>query len=153
IAIDLDRFKDINDTLGHPAGDAVLKKAADRIRSVVRPGDEISRIGGDEFLVMLSVDSPGEAEDIARRILARVTQPFTVKMTHSICGASLGYAIAPQDGTTLDALLRNADLALYEAKKRGRGQLVPYTAALSRLYDSRVALEHDLQFALSNGEM
>jgi diguanylate cyclase (GGDEF)-like protein len=153
IAIDLDRFKDINDTLGHPAGDAVLKEAADRIRSAVRPGDEISRIGGDEFLVMLAADSPADVDERARRILAKFSQPFTVKMTHSICGASMGYAIAPQDGTTLDALLRNADLALYEAKKQGRGQLVAYTIGLSRLYDSRVALEHDLQFALSNGEM
>jgi diguanylate cyclase (GGDEF)-like protein len=153
IAIDLDRFKDINDTLGHPAGDAVLKEAADRISSAVRLGDEISRIGGDEFLVMMPADSPSDVHDTALRILDKFAQPFTVNMTNSICGASLGYAIAPQDGTTLDALLRNSDLALYEAKKRGRGQLVPYAIALSNLYDSRVALEHDLQFALSNDEM
>jgi diguanylate cyclase (GGDEF)-like protein len=153
IAIDLDRFKDINDTFGHPVGDAVLKEVADRIRSALRPGDEVSRIGGDEFLIMLAGDRSPEVEAVARRILAIFSDPFAVKMTHSVCGASIGYAIAPRDGSTLDALLRNADLALYEAKKRGRGQIVPYTAALSHLYENRVALEHDLQFALSNGEL
>ena len=153
IAIDLDRFKDINDTLGHPAGDVVLKEAADRIASAVRPGDEISRIGGDEFLIMLADVDPSEADATARRILAEFSNPFTIKMTHNVCGASIGYAIAPTDGSTLDALLRNADLALYEAKKRGRAQIVAYTPALSHLYDSRVALEHDLQFALPNGEL
>jgi diguanylate cyclase (GGDEF)-like protein len=153
IAIDLDRFKDINDTLGHPAGDVVLKEAADRIASAVRPGDEISRIGGDEFLIMLADVDPSEADATARRILAEFSNPFTIKMTHNVCGASIGYAIAPTDGSTLDALLRNADLALYEAKKRGRAQIVSYTPALSHLYDSRVALEHDLQFALPNGEL
>jgi diguanylate cyclase (GGDEF)-like protein len=153
IAIDLDRFKDINDTLGHPAGDAVLKEAADRIRSAVRPGDEISRIGGDEFLVMLTAADRSEVEIVARRVLAEFASPFTINMTNSVCGASVGYAVSPMDGATLDELLRNADLALYEAKKRGRGQIVRYTAALSRLYENRVALEHDLQFALPNCEM
>jgi diguanylate cyclase (GGDEF)-like protein len=153
IAIDLDRFKDINDTLGHPAGDAVLKEVADRIRSAVRPGDEISRIGGDEFLVMLTGADRSEVDIVARRVLAKFSSPFTINMTNSVCGASVGYAIAPTDGSTLDELLRNADLALYEAKKRGRGQIVRYTAVLSHLYENRVALEHDLQFALPNGEL
>jgi diguanylate cyclase (GGDEF)-like protein len=153
IAIDLDRFKDINDTLGHPAGDAVLREVADRIRSAVRPGDEISRIGGDEFLVMLAGADDAEADVVARRVLAQFASPFTINMTNSVCGASVGYAVAPTDGSTLDELLRNADLALYEAKKRGRGQIVRYTAALSQLYENRVALEHDLQFALPNGEL
>jgi diguanylate cyclase (GGDEF)-like protein len=153
IAIDLDRFKDINDTLGHPVGDAVLQQVADRIRAAMRPGDEVSRIGGDEFLVLLGGGRAREAERVATDILAALNEPFAVKMTRSVCGASIGYAIAPRDGTSLDALLRNADLALYEAKKRGRGQIVPYTATLSYNYDNRVALEHDLQFALERGEL
>ena len=153
IAIDLDRFKDINDTLGHPVGDAVLKDVADRILSALRPGDEVSRVGGDEFLVMLAGDRALELDDVARRILASFSDPFVVKMTRTVCGGSIGFAIAPRDGATLDALLRNADLALYEAKKRGRGQIVPYTPALSHHYENRVALEHDLQFALSKGEL
>ena len=82
-----------------------------------------------------------------------VYQSVHDQATRSVCGASIGYAIAPTDGSTLDALLRNADLALYEAKKQGRGQIVPYTAVLSHRYDSRVALEHDLQFALANDEL
>jgi diguanylate cyclase (GGDEF)-like protein len=153
IAIDLDRFKDINDTLGHPAGDAVLKEVADRIRSAVRPGDEISRVGGDEFLVMLTGAELPELDDVARRVLDQFASPFTINMTNSVCGASVGYAITPKDGATLDELLRNADLALYEAKKRGRGQIVHFTAELSQQYENRVALEHDLQRALSNGEL
>jgi diguanylate cyclase (GGDEF)-like protein len=153
IAIDLDRFKDINDTLGHPVGDAVLQQVADRIRAALRPGDEVSRIGGDEFLVLLGGGRAREVEAVSNTILAAMTESFAVKMTRSVCGASIGYAIAPRDGASLDSLLRNADLALYEAKKRGRGQIVPYTATLSYNYDNRVALEHDLQFALARGEL
>lgn len=153
IAIDLDRFKDINDTLGHPVGDAVLKEVADRIRSTLSPGDEVSRIGGDEFLVMLAGGRAPEVQVVARRILASFAEPFSAEMTRSVCGASIGWAITPRDESTLDALLRNADLALYEAKRRGRGQIVPYVAALSTHYENRVALEHDLQFALSKGEL
>jgi diguanylate cyclase (GGDEF)-like protein len=153
IAIDLDRFKDINDTLGHPVGDAILKEAADRIRSAVGPRDEISRIGGDEFLVMLAGADASEVDATARRVLATFAEPFTINTTNNVCGASLGYAIAPIDGATVDVLLRNADLALYEAKKRGRSQIAPYTSALSHRYDNRVALEHDLKYALANGEL
>jgi diguanylate cyclase (GGDEF)-like protein len=152
VAIDLDRFKDINDTLGHPVGDAVLKEAADRIRSALRPGDEVSRVGGDEFLVMLTGRRAVETAAVARTILAKFSDPFRVEMTRSICGASIGCALARRE-STMDALLRNADLALYEAKKRGRSQIIEYTAELSREYESRVALEQDLQRALSRGEL
>ena len=153
ISIDLDRFKDVNDTLGHPVGDAILKQVSDRICSTLRPGDEVSRIGGDEFLVMLAGSRALEAQAVARSILAGFSDPFVVKLTRSVCGASIGCAIAPRDGSMIDTLLRNADLALYEAKRRGRGQIVEYTVTLSHLYDYRVALEHDLQFALENGEL
>jgi diguanylate cyclase (GGDEF)-like protein len=152
IAVDLDRFKDINDTLGHPVGDGVLKEVASRVCSVLRPGDEVARVGGDEFIVMLIGDRALQVEAVAKRMLDSFTDPFAVHMTRSICGASIGYAIAPR-GATLDVLLRNADLALYEAKRRGRGQIVPYAHSLSQDYENRVALEHDLQFALSRGEL
>jgi diguanylate cyclase (GGDEF)-like protein len=152
IAIDLDRFKDINDTLGHPVGDAVLKEAADRIRSALRPGDEVSRIGGDEFLVMLTGGRARDMGAVARGILAKFSEPFAIELTRSVCGASIGCALAQQD-SSMDALLRNADLALYEAKKRGRGQIVEYSAELSQEYESRVALEQDLQRALARGEL
>ena len=153
IAIDLDRFKDINDTLGHPVGDGVLKEAADRIRSALRAGDEASRIGGDEFLVMLVGGTAPEMEAVVKRILNRFSEPFAVNLTRTICGASIGYAVAPRDGTAPDVLLRNADLALYEAKKQGRGQIIQYAAALSDAHERRAALEHELQFALANGEL
>jgi diguanylate cyclase (GGDEF)-like protein len=153
IAIDLDRFKDINDTLGHPIGDAILKQVASRIRSALEPGDEVSRIGGDEFLVMLTGSRAAQRMVVAAGVLASFAEPFVVDMTRSICGASIGCAIAPHDGSTLDVLLRNADLALYESKRSGRGQAVKYAPTLSQVYESRVALEHDLQFALPNGEL
>jgi diguanylate cyclase (GGDEF)-like protein len=152
IAIDLDRFKDINDTLGHPVGDAVLKEAAERIRSALLPGDEVSRVGGDEFLVMLVGSRAVDMAAVSRSILARFSDPFAIEMTRSVCGASIGCASARPE-STMDALLRNADLALYEAKKRGRSQIVEYTAELSREYENRVALEHDLQRALGRGEL
>ncbi len=152
IAIDLDRFKDINDTLGHPVGDAVLKEAAIRIRSALRPGDEVARIGGDEFLVMLTGSRALDMAAISRGILSKFVDPFAVELTRSVCGTSIGCALAQRE-SSLDALLRNADLALYEAKRRGRGQIVEYSAELSREYESRVALEHDLQRALARGEL
>ena len=152
IAIDLDRFKDIKDTLGHPAGDGVLKQVADRLRACLRPSDEASRIGGDEFLVMLAGGSIAEIEAAVEKILASFSEPFVVNMTSTVCGASIGYAIAPNDGGALELLLRNADLALYEAKKRGRMQAVRYAAIFSEEHESRIALEHELQFALQRGE-
>jgi diguanylate cyclase (GGDEF)-like protein len=153
VAIDLDRFKDINDTLGHLAGDGVLREASGRIRTAVRSGDHIARIGGDEFLVMLRRASPEEVEEVALDILARFARPFVIDFTSNDCGASIGYAISPGNGATLESLMRYADLALYEAKKRGRGQVVPYSPALSQIYDNRVALEHDLRLALDQGQL
>lgn len=153
ISIDLDRFKDINDTFGHQAGDAVLKEVGERIKSVIRAGDEVARIGGDEFVVMLLGTDESQAYRVAHRILATFVSPFAVSMSSNICGASIGYAIAPKDGATLDELFRNADLALYEAKKSGRGQIVRHTTAIAESYDNRVALERDLKSALHNGEL
>jgi len=152
ISIDLDRFKDINDTLGHPAGDSVLREVSERIRLASNPEDEISRIGGDEFLIMIMGADNADVYFRSRRLLAEFSRPFTVNMTKSRCGASIGYAVAPGDGAMLDTLLRNADLALYEAKKRGRGQIVPYTEVLSQQYDNRIALERDLNLAIGSDQ-
>ncbi len=153
ITIDLDRFKDINDTLGHPAGDAILFDAAHRIKAAISVPSEVSRIGGDEFLVMLTNVDIDQAERIAGDVLKSLNRPFKINMSNILCGASIGYAIAPRDGHSVDLLLRHADLALYEAKRLGRGQVVAYSPLLSQEYEKRVLLEKDLQTALSNNEL
>jgi diguanylate cyclase (GGDEF)-like protein len=153
ILIDLDRFKDINDTFGHQTGDAVLKEVGDRIKSVTRPGDEVARIGGDEFVVVVVGTDEDRPRVTAEQIFATFSLPFPVGINQHMCGASIGYAIAPRHGSTLEELFRNADLALYEAKQAGRRQIVRHTFAITERYDRRVRLEHDLQFALQNGEM
>jgi diguanylate cyclase (GGDEF)-like protein len=153
ILIDLDRFKDVNDTFGHQTGDIMLKEVGDRLKSVVRPSDEVARIGGDEFVVMVVGADEDEARIVAQRIYATFADPFMVGISQHFCGASIGYAIAPTDGSTLEELFRNADLALYAAKQAGRSQIVRHTATITERYDRRVQLEHDLQFALQNGEL
>jgi diguanylate cyclase (GGDEF)-like protein len=153
ILIDLDRFKDINDTFGHQSGDAVLKEVGERIKSVTHAGDEVARIGGDEFVVIVVGSDEDQPRITAERIFATFANPFLVGINQHLCGASIGYAIAPHYGATLEELFRNADLALYEAKQAGRRQIVRHTSAITELYDRRVQLEHDLQFALQNDEM
>jgi predicted signal transduction protein with EAL and GGDEF domain len=103
--------------------------------------------------VMLAGASPASMAAMARDQLDCFCRPFTLHVTNYSCGASIGFAIAPTDGATLDLLLRNADLALYEAKRGGRGQIVAFTSALAQVYEDRIALENDLQFALANGEL
>ncbi len=153
ILIDLDRFKDINDTFGHQTGDAVLKEVGERIKSVTQAGDEVARIGGDEFVVIVVGSDEDQPRITAERIFATFATPFLVGINQHLCGASIGYAIAPRYGSTLEELFRNADLALYEAKQAGRRQIVRHTGAITERYDRRVQLEHDLQFALQNDEM
>lgn len=153
ISVDLDQFKDINDTLGHPVGDAVLREVAQRIRSTLQPADEVARVGGDEFLVMLLGRRARYVEDVAEQLLVSLREPLKVERSPGVCGASIGWAVAPHDGADIDALLRNADLALYEAKRSGRGRVVAYTPTLAMNYEHRLALEHDLKFALENGEL
>lgn len=153
ISIDLDQFKDINDTLGHPVGDAVLREIAKRIQSVLRPGDEVARVGGDEFLVVLLGHRVLQVENVAQQLLASLREPLRIERSPGMCGASIGWAVGPRDGADVDALLRNADLALYEAKRSGRGRVVAYSASLALHYEHRLTLEHDLKFALENDEL
>ena len=153
ISIDLDQFKDINDTLGHPVGDAVLCEIAHRIQSVLLPGDKVARVGGDEFLVMLLGQRVLQVDSVAQQLLARLCDPLRIDGLPSVCGGSIGWAMAPHDGADVDALLRNADLALYEAKRSGRGRVVAYSPSMTLHYEHRLALELDLKFALPNGEL
>jgi diguanylate cyclase (GGDEF)-like protein len=113
--IDLDRFKDVNDGLGHAAGDAVLQTLAARIRDAVRACDVVARLGGDEFAVLITGDAP--VEPAARRILAALAEPIEIAGIHVALGASIGIVCSPQDGATFDELLQRADIAMYEAKQ------------------------------------
>src|SRR5438067_1020037 len=127
--LDLDGFKGVNDRFGHAAGDAVLVAVADRLRASVRGADFVCRIGGDEFVILLPDITDGEAASIARRIIARVSEPFEFAPTARV-GASIGLASAPRDGNTTDELLSAADRAMYEAKRRGKGGFVIHTSGV-----------------------
>jgi diguanylate cyclase (GGDEF)-like protein len=153
LMLDLDRFKDINDTLGHPAGDKLLQGVAERLRASVRESALVARLGGDEFAVIEHVTNPGvEAAALAERIQDALCQPFDLGEHQTITGASIGIAIAPRDGTTSDEILKNADLALYSAKSGGRGTFRFFEPELDKLMHARRNLERDLRNALVNGE-
>ena len=127
--LDLDGFKEVNDSFGHAAGDAILVAVARRLRDSVRSLDFISRTGGDEFVILLPVIFPDDAEKIAERIIASISAPFDLGLPAPVhIGVSIGSACAPADGATADELLRSADRALYEAKRRGKGIFVAHGA-------------------------
>ncbi len=152
--IDLDRFKQVNDTLGHPAGDALLKQVAQRLLKLVGDREMVSRLGGDEFQVILpDIEDRGKLGDMATDIIASLSQPYSVEGSRCIIGASVGVAIAPFDGQGSDDLVRNADLALYAAKGNGRGRFSFYSSDLHQAAEQRRALEEDLRDALTRGEM
>ena len=151
--IDLDKFKSVNDTLGHHAGDALLRGVSERLRRLVRPSDTIARMGGDEFVVLqIPVGDGREAGALAQRIIEQMAAPFEIDEQQTIAGASVGIAMAPADGTTPEQLLRNADLALYRAKSDGRGTYRLFEPAMDEEVQSRRALELDLRKALAGGE-
>ena len=154
ISIDLDRFKEVNDTLGHPAGDALLQAVALRLAGVTRKTDLIARLGGDEFAVIaIDAGSRAEAAALAQRIIETIAEPFALAGETVAVGASVGIALVA-DGETLaaDVLLGQADLALYEAKAAGRGVARFFEPHLRDRAVARRHLEHDLGAALANGE-
>ncbi len=152
--IDLDRFKHINDTLGHPVGDALLKQVAERLRGVIGNEGEIGRMGGDEFLVALpDCDDRGKLGDIAKRLIGLVSQPYAIDDARCVIGASVGIAVAPFDGATREELVRNADLALYAAKDSGRGTFRFFSIELQNAAEKRRVLEQDLRNALTDGQI
>jgi diguanylate cyclase (GGDEF)-like protein len=151
--LDLDRFKQVNDTLGHPIGDALLRAVTDRILSCIRKSDMAARIGGDEFaIVQSSVNQPSDAKTLARRIIAEVSRPYEIEGNRIVIGTSLGIAIAPQDGTDSDRLLRSADLALYRAKTDGRGTFRFFEPEMNIRMQARHELETDLRRAIVQQE-
>jgi diguanylate cyclase (GGDEF)-like protein len=151
LSLDLDRFKAVNDTLGHAVGDALLVAVAKRLSGCVREGDAVARLGGDEFAVM-QMEGAGDADGLARRIIERLGTPYEIDGHHVAIGTSVGIAIAPKDGATPDELLKNADLALYRAKTDGRGTYCFFEAGMDAELQGRRLLELDLRKALGAGE-
>jgi diguanylate cyclase (GGDEF)-like protein len=153
LMLDLDRFKDVNDTLGHPAGDALLKSVASRLRRCVSDTTLVARLGGDEFAVIDYVTDPvTEAGVLAERIRKALSEPIDLGDHRVTTTTSIGIAIAPRDGTDSDEVLRSADLALYSAKSCGRGSFRFFEPELDRLLQTRRSLERDMRSALANGE-
>jgi diguanylate cyclase (GGDEF)-like protein/PAS domain S-box-containing protein len=150
LCLDLDHFKEVNDTLGHPVGDALLQVVADRIRSCVRPTDGVARLGGDEFaVVQVPIGQPDECIALANRLIEAIGEPYEINGHQIVIGASVGMAIAPTDGDDVDCLLKNADMALYRAKEDGRGAYRFFEPEMDAKMQVRRALELDLRKAVA----
>jgi diguanylate cyclase (GGDEF)-like protein len=152
--LDLDRFKDINDSIGHSTGDQLLKIVAERIRHCIREGDTLARFGGDEFtLIVPKIDSVEDAAKIAQKILETVKIPMTIQDRELVATASIGMSIYPNDGLDAETLVRNADTAMYRSKDSGRDNYHLYAPAMNARALERLSLENMLRKALSNGEL
>ena len=151
--LDLDHFKSVNDTLGHPLGDELLRVVADRLKGKLRDCDLVARLGGDEFAVIQNIAHPNEASDLAARLIAAISASYDIQGHEVIIGGSIGIALAPGDGNAADVLLRNADMALYRAKAEGRGTSHFFEAEMDRRVQARRLLELDLRKAFANGEL
>jgi diguanylate cyclase (GGDEF)-like protein len=149
LLIDLDRFKTINDTHGHHAGDELIIAVAQRLSRIVRASDTVGRIGGDEFIVVMpDVDNIGQVHSLAQRIIDELSEPFTLFGSDVWSGASIGLALAPKDGVDRLELMRKADIALYEAKSGGRGTYRQFERAMDESVRTRQTIAADLRTAL-----
>ncbi len=147
--LDLDHFKDINDTLGHHAGDMVLRQIACALKTVLRPADIMARLGGDEFVILLpEVEDILDVHHVADKIMLAVKRPIFLEGRSYRLSASIGISLYPDDGGDLQTLHKNADLAMYEAKAKGRDRYIYYRPDLARLVESRTALVEDIRQAL-----
>ena len=154
IYLDLDRFKAVNDLHGHAAGDALLIKAAKRMRAELHPTDTLARIGGDEFVVVLTgTRTPQRVAEIGDRLVESLRQPFRIGEARVEIGASAGIALYPGDGRTAEALLRAADTALYRVKDEGRGAVRFFEAGMEAQLQARRQLEHELARAIARDEL
>lgn len=149
--IDLDKFKEVNDTLGHDMGDLLLVEAARRIVGCVRESDTVARMGGDEFTVILSeLEDTSSIERIAQGIIGRLAEPFRLGADKVFISASIGITLYPNDATVIESLLKNADQAMYAAKTQGRNRFSYFTPALQQAAEARMRLTNDLRVALEN---
>ncbi|WP_077148414.1 EAL domain-containing protein [Sphingopyxis sp. KK2] len=154
LALDLDRFKAVNDIFGHAAGDEVLRRVADLLRAAVRGDDIVARVGGDEFLIIQrAVTAPDDARRLATRILEDFAEEMDVARDPMAVGVSIGVALFPADGADAKTLQRNADTALYRAKNNGRGVAAFFDQEMDELARERRALEHDLRHAIGRDEL
>lgn len=154
LLLDLDRFKDVNDQFGHPAGDEFLVQVASRLQRCTRAAEHVARIGGDEFaLVMANLARPEDALEIAERFVAAFTEPFQIEGRQIVGATSVGIVLAPRDGNTALDIMKNADTALYRAKKAGPGTVCFFEQADDRLSRDRKALQSDLEAAIARNEL
>ena len=152
--VDLDRFKHVNDTLGHAVGDAMLKEVAQRLVDQLREGDTICRLGGDEFVILLpEIKRSSDAAHVAQKIIEAVAQPVTLDERDLHITCSVGISVFPDDGRDAEALIRNADAAMYHAKEIGRANYQFFTEQMNVAATRRLALEGDLRRSVHNGEL
>lgn len=154
LMLDLDKFKAVNDRLGHPAGDELLRQVAQRLRGILVSPSEIGRLGGDEFQVIIpDMDDRGLLGDLAKKIIQMLSQPYDLGGDRAIIGASVGIAISPYDGDTPLDLVKNADLALYASKGGGRGQYRFFASDLANAAQRQREIGEELRGALANGQL
>lgn len=152
--VDLDRFKLVNDSLGHEIGDKLLKAVAERMQSSVRESDTISRVGGDEFIILLSqIDTPEDAARVAQKIITALSQPYKIEEHELILTASVGISIYPDSAKDASSLMRNADASMYSAKEAGRNGYQFYSVDLVSRATERLSLERDLRGAAERNEI
>ncbi len=153
IFIDLDRFKEVNDSLGHPSGDTLLKIVAKKLKSKLRHGDTLGRFGGDEFTILMEgFNHIDDVSTVMRKMLETVSDPMLIGDYEIIPSASIGISIFPDDATDVDVLIKNADVAMYRAKSRGGNTFEFYTHEMSVMADERMELQHRLNHALERDE-
>jgi diguanylate cyclase (GGDEF)-like protein len=151
--LDLDQFKAVNDTFGHPCGDKLLRTVAERLRGLVGEADTIARMGGDEFvIVQATIADPADATALAQAVIEALSEPYDIDGQQAVIGVSIGISVGPGDGSNPDKLLRNADLALYRAKSDGRGTFRFFEPVMDLQMQTRRVLEQDLRKALPSGE-
>ena len=151
--VDLDKFKDVNDTMGHHAGDELLKAVAERLTSAVRQSDLVARLGGDEFVVLIEEHGgPEEVMIVAQKVMTQMVRPVLIDWREVSVSGSIGIASFPEDGGDLDTLVKNADTAMYQAKERGRNNFQFYSAELNRLSHHRYEQEKRVRGAIERAE-